>query len=170
MANIIGLVAVDRNRAIGRKGALPWHYAADMKFFRQQTTGHACVMGYRTWLSLKKPLKDRLNIVLSRSSEIAAQDGGILLRDKVSVLSLKPYLSCDLFYHRRRAGLSRLRGRDRQMDCYGSSARGGGRGYLYAGELSGRIPRVWLAGVGREFGGEVLRASAITVVPERVTG
>lgn len=97
MANIIGLVAVDRNRAIGRKGSLPWHFTADMKFFRQQTTGHACVMGYRTWLSLKKPLKDRLNIVLSRSSEIAAQDGVILLRDKSSMLSLKSYLSCDLF-------------------------------------------------------------------------
>ncbi len=94
---IIGLVAVDRKGAIGRGGNLPWHYAADMKFFRQQTTGHACVMGYKTWLSLKKPLKNRLNIVLSRSSEVAAQDGVLLLRDKLSVLSLKPYLACDLF-------------------------------------------------------------------------
>ncbi len=94
---IIGLVAVDRKGAIGRGGNLPWHYAADMKFFRQQTTGHACVMGYKTSLSLKKPLKNRLNIVLSRSSEVAAQDGVLLLRDKLSVLSLKPYLACDLF-------------------------------------------------------------------------
>ncbi len=94
---IIGLVAVDRKGAIGRGGNLPWHYAADMKFFRQQTTGHACAMGYKTWLSLKKPLKDRLNIVLSRSSEVAPQDGVLLLRDKLSVLSLKPYLACDLF-------------------------------------------------------------------------
>jgi len=94
---IIGLVALDRNNAIGRGGALPWHYAADMRFFRQQTTGHACVMGYKTWVSLKKPLKDRLNIVLSRSSEITAQDNVILLRDKLYVLALKPYLACDLF-------------------------------------------------------------------------
>jgi dihydrofolate reductase len=93
---IIGLVAIDRNNAIGRHGGLPWHYAADMKFFRQQTTGHACVMGYKTWASLKKPLPNRLNIVLSRSSEITAQDGVILLRDKLSVLALKPYLACDL--------------------------------------------------------------------------
>ncbi len=54
-------------------------------------------MGYKTWASLKKPLKDRLNIVLSRSSEIAAQDNVLLLRDKLSVLALKPYLRCDLF-------------------------------------------------------------------------
>lgn len=94
---IIGLVAVDRNNAIGRRGGLPWHFAADMRFFRQQTTGHACVMGYKTWASLKKPLKDRLNIVLSHSAEIAAQENVLLLRDKLSVLALKPYLSCDLF-------------------------------------------------------------------------
>jgi dihydrofolate reductase len=97
MALIIGIVAVDRNGAIGKQGSIPWHYSADMKFFRQQTTGHACVMGYRTWLSLKKPLKDRLNIVLSRKSEVEPQPGVILLRDTLSVLSLKNYLSCDLF-------------------------------------------------------------------------
>jgi dihydrofolate reductase len=95
--SIIGIVAVDRNGAIGRRGSVPWHYSADMKFFKQQTTGHACVMGYRTWLSLKKPLPDRLNIVMSRSAEIEDQKSVIVLRGKQSVLSLKPYLSCDLF-------------------------------------------------------------------------
>jgi dihydrofolate reductase len=94
---IIGIVAVDRNGAIGKGGTIPWHYSADLKFFKQQTVGHACVMGYRTWLSLKKPLPKRLNIVMSRAQEIAAQESVIVLRDKLSVLSLKPYLACDLF-------------------------------------------------------------------------
>ena len=94
---ITGIVAVDRNGAIGRGGTLPWHYSADLRFFKQQTMGHACVMGRRTWLSLKKPLKERLNLVLSRSSDIEAQNGVITLRDRPSVLSLKPYLACDLF-------------------------------------------------------------------------
>lgn len=94
---IIGIVAVDRNRAIGKNGAIPWHYSADLKFFKRQTMGNACVMGYRTWRSLKKPLPGRLNIVLSRSSEIEAQPSVITLRDKLSVLSLKSYLSCDLY-------------------------------------------------------------------------
>jgi dihydrofolate reductase len=94
---IIGIVAVDANGAIGKGGTLPWHYSADLKFFKQQTTGHACVMGRRTWLSLKKPLKERLNIVLSRSSDIEPQDSVIPLKDRPSVLSLKPYLACDLF-------------------------------------------------------------------------
>jgi dihydrofolate reductase len=94
---IIGIVAVDRNGAIGKGGTIPWHYSADLKFFKQQTTGHACVMGYRTWLSLKKPLPNRLNIVMSRRAEIESQESLIVLRDKLSVLSLKPYLACDLF-------------------------------------------------------------------------
>ena len=94
---ITGIVAVDRNNAIGKGGRLPWHYSADLKFFKRQTMGHACVMGRRTWLSLQKPLPQRLNIVLSRSSEISPPPSVILLRDKLSVLSLKPYLGCDLF-------------------------------------------------------------------------
>ena len=94
---IIGIVAVDRQGAIGKGGKLPWHYSADMKFFKQTTIGNACVMGYKTWLTLKKPLKDRLNIVLSRNSQIDPQESVVLLRDPVSILSLSHYLRCDLF-------------------------------------------------------------------------
>jgi dihydrofolate reductase len=94
---IIGIVAVGRNGAIGRGGTIPWHYSADLKFFKQQTTGNACVMGYRTWASLKKPLPNRLNIVMSRQAEVEAPEGVIVLREKEAVLSLKPYLACDLF-------------------------------------------------------------------------
>lgn len=94
---IIGIVAVSRNGAIGKGGSIPWHYSADLKFFKQQTIKHACVMGYRTWASLKKPLPDRLNIVMSRKAEIEGQESVITLRDKQSVLSLYPYLSGDLF-------------------------------------------------------------------------
>ena len=94
---IIGIVAVSQNGAIGRGGSIPWHYSADLKFFKQQTIGGVCVMGTRTWRSLKKPLPGRLNIVLSRQAEIETQESVIVLRDKQAVLSLKPYLSCDLF-------------------------------------------------------------------------
>ena len=94
---IIGIVAVDKNGAIGRGGSIPWHYSADLKFFKQQTLHHVCVMGHRTWLSLKKPLPERLNVVLSRRAEIVGQESVIVLRDKLSVLALRPYLSGDLF-------------------------------------------------------------------------
>ena len=94
---IIGIVAVDRNGAIGKGGKLPWHYSADMKFFKETTTGNACVMGYKTWLTLKKPLPNRLNIVLSRQSEIEPQDTVLVVRDVESVLSLAKDFKGDLF-------------------------------------------------------------------------
>ena len=94
---IIGIVAVDRNGAIGKGGKLPWHYSADMKFFKATTIGHSCVMGYKTWLTLKKPLPNRLNIVLSRQSEIEPQDSVVVMRNVESVLSAAKDLKGDLF-------------------------------------------------------------------------
>nr|AIA18269.1 Dihydrofolate reductase [uncultured bacterium] len=94
---IIGIVAVSKNNAIGKQGKLPWHYSADMKFFRETTTGHAVVMGRKTWVSLGKPLKNRLNIVLSRDSNIEPQESLVVLRDLDSVLSLNSSLQTDLF-------------------------------------------------------------------------
>ena len=87
--SIIGIVAVDRNDAIGKGGRLPWHYSADMKFFKETTSGHACVMGHRTWLTLKKPLPNRLNIVLSKQSDVPSQENVIVRRDLESVLSIE---------------------------------------------------------------------------------
>lgn len=94
---IIGIAAVDRHDAIGKNGKLPWHYSADMKFFRETTTGHAVVMGRKTWLTLGKPLKNRLNIVLSRDSSLEPQESLLVLSDIDAVLSLNDSLSTDLF-------------------------------------------------------------------------
>ena len=94
---IIGIAAVDRKGAIGKGGKLPWHYSADMKFFRETTTGHAVVMGRKTWLTIGKPLKNRLNIVLSRDSSIEPQESLIVLSDIESVLSFNHSLTTDLF-------------------------------------------------------------------------
>ncbi|HEX8853493.1 MAG TPA: dihydrofolate reductase [Pyrinomonadaceae bacterium] len=94
---IIGIVAADRNGAIGKAGGLPWHYSSDMRFFKSRTTGHACLMGYKTWLTLKRPLPNRLNIVLSRRSEIEPQESVVVLRERQSALSLAKYLAGDLY-------------------------------------------------------------------------
>jgi len=94
---IIGIVAVSKNNAIGKDGKLPWHYSADMKFFRETTTGHAVVMGRKTWMGLGKPLKNRLNIVLSRDSSIEPHESLVVLRDIESVLSFSESLTTDLF-------------------------------------------------------------------------
>ena len=95
--SIIGIVAVDRNLAIGKGGTLPWHYPADMKFFKQTTIGNAVVMGSRTWQTLKKPLPDRMNIVLTSKPKTAAADSVVTLPDVGSVLTLAKTLTRDLF-------------------------------------------------------------------------
>ena len=66
---ISAIVAVDNNWGIGYNGDLLEHIPEDLKYFKELTTGHIVVMGRKTWDSLpKKPLKDRLNIVISRQS------------------------------------------------------------------------------------------------------
>lgn len=94
---IIGIVAAARNFAVGKDGKLPWHYSADLKFFKQTTSNHAVVMGFNTWRSIGKPLPNRLNIVLSRSQKIESQPNVLLLRSKLELLALSKYLNCDLF-------------------------------------------------------------------------
>ncbi len=94
---IIGIVAISRNYSIGKDGKLPWHYPADLKFFKETTTGNAIVMGSNTWRSIGRPLPGRLNIVLSRSGSVDPQPGVVLVRSKDEVLKLVEYLKCDLF-------------------------------------------------------------------------
>ena len=72
---IIGIVAISKNFAIGKDGKLPWHYSADLKFFKRTTIGNAVVMGSTTWRSIGKPLPERENVVLSRSKDLVLPAG-----------------------------------------------------------------------------------------------
>ncbi len=59
------IAAVARNGGIGYKGELPWRLPEDMRRFKQITTGHAVLMGRKTFESLGKPLPNRRNVVLT---------------------------------------------------------------------------------------------------------
>ncbi|MDO8882991.1 MAG: dihydrofolate reductase [Pseudotabrizicola sp.] len=66
------VVARARNGAIGKDNQIPWHVPADLKLFQRETMGGAIIMGRKTWESLPvKPLKNRLNIVVSRDTGVA---------------------------------------------------------------------------------------------------
>jgi dihydrofolate reductase len=93
---IVGIVAVSKNLAIGRGGTLPWHYSADLKFFKNTTTGKTVVMGYNTWQSIGRPLPNRLNFVLSRRNQTDEQ-GVILLKNTDDVAKIAKYLKDDVF-------------------------------------------------------------------------
>jgi dihydrofolate reductase len=63
------IAAVAQNRVIGVDDEMPWHYPADLRHFKETTTGHPVIMGRRTYESivarLGGPLPGRTNIVLS---------------------------------------------------------------------------------------------------------
>jgi len=94
---IIGIVAIAENQAIGKDGKLPWHYPADLKFFKQTTSGNAIVMGANTWASIARPLPNRLSVVLSRSLEIEHEPNVVLTRSRDEVLALAQFLKGDLY-------------------------------------------------------------------------
>ena len=60
------VVAAARNGVIGHRGELPWRLPDDQRFFQDVTSGHCVVMGRKTFDSLKGPLPNRANFVLSR--------------------------------------------------------------------------------------------------------
>lgn len=93
---IIGIVAIAQNFAIGKDGKLPWHYSADLKFFKQTTSGNTIVMGRKTFDSIGNPLPNRLNVVLSRNNKIENPQI-IVLSDKAQVVELSKFLKGDIF-------------------------------------------------------------------------
>ncbi|MEK6642523.1 MAG: dihydrofolate reductase [Planctomycetota bacterium] len=66
------IVAMTREGLIGKGGHLPWHEPEDLKHFKRTTTGHAILMGRKTFESIGRALPDRRNIVVSRTKGYAA--------------------------------------------------------------------------------------------------
>ncbi|MGX1901183.1 dihydrofolate reductase [Thermolongibacillus altinsuensis] len=67
------IVAMDRQRLIGKNNALPWHLPADLAYFKQVTMGHAIVMGRKTFESIGRALPGRKNIVLTRKKDFQCE-------------------------------------------------------------------------------------------------
>lgn len=67
MLKIDLIAALDRNRAIGRDNAMPWHLPDDLKRFKALTLGKPVLMGRKTAESLGRALPGRRNLVLTRS-------------------------------------------------------------------------------------------------------
>ena len=73
------IVAMAKNRTIGKDGTLPWHIPADLKRYKARTIGKPLIMGRKTLESLYKevggPLPGRTNIIVTRQSDYKAKDG-----------------------------------------------------------------------------------------------
>ncbi|KGN77965.1 diacylglycerol kinase [Porphyromonadaceae bacterium COT-184 OH4590] len=67
------IVAVADGNVIGKDNSLIWHISEDLKRFKRLTENHTVVMGRKTYMSLPfRPLKNRRNIVITRSNEAIA--------------------------------------------------------------------------------------------------
>ena len=71
------IVAASDGGVIGRGGRLPWHLAGDLRRFRRLTTGHAIIMGRRTYESIGRPLPRRRMIVVSRNPDYQARHADV---------------------------------------------------------------------------------------------
>lgn len=71
------IVAMSRNRVIGRNNALPWYLPGDLRYFKQATMGKPIIMGRKTWQSIGRPLPGRMNIVVTRDKAWQAPAGTV---------------------------------------------------------------------------------------------
>jgi dihydrofolate reductase len=64
---ISAILAMSKNRVIGKDNQIPWHLSADLKYFKRTTLNHHIIMGRKTFLSIGNPLPKRTNVVLTRN-------------------------------------------------------------------------------------------------------
>lgn len=94
---IAAIASVDLNMGIGYKNNLLTHIPEDMRFFKERTEGSIVIMGRRTWESLpKKPLSNRINIVITHTPECDATGVLYSTLDNIKVL-LKQKISSNIF-------------------------------------------------------------------------
>lgn len=93
------IVAADKNWAIGLQNKLLVSIPADMKFFRQTTTGNVVVMGRKTLESFPngQPLKNRTNIVLTSDRSYNVKDAVVVHSIEELLEELKKYDSEDIY-------------------------------------------------------------------------
>lgn len=69
------LVAKAKNQVIGKDNQLIWKLSADLKRFKNLTTGHYLLMGRKTYDSLGKPLPNRTHLIITRNPDFEAPEG-----------------------------------------------------------------------------------------------
>jgi dihydrofolate reductase len=81
------IVARADNRMIGKNNQLIWHMPHDLKFFKTTTSGHYVLMGRKSFESMGKPLPNRLNVIITRNQDYAAE-GALVVHSLEAALQL----------------------------------------------------------------------------------
>jgi dihydrofolate reductase len=87
MINIVLIAAVADNGVIGADGAIPWRLKTDLQRFKALTSGKPVVMGRKTFLSLRRPLPGRTNIVMTRDAGFRAS-GAVVTTSREQALDV----------------------------------------------------------------------------------
>ncbi|WP_337872206.1 dihydrofolate reductase [Ignavibacterium sp.] len=74
------IVAIAKNGVIGKSsGEMSWHVSEEFKHFKNTTKGFPVIMGRKTFETLGKPLKDRLNIVLTKNPDFKTEFDEVII-------------------------------------------------------------------------------------------
>lgn len=78
------IVAIAENNVIGKaNGEMPWHVKEEFKHFKDTTFGYPVIMGRKTFETLGKPLKGRLNIIITRNKNYPVSFDEVLVFDSL---------------------------------------------------------------------------------------
>lgn len=93
------IVAVDSNWAIGYQNSLLVRIPADQRFFREETTGKAVIMGRKTLESFPagQPLKNRLNVVITRDPNYSVKGAVVVHSIEEAIEAVKEYSSENIY-------------------------------------------------------------------------
>ena len=81
---VIIISAIAQNGIIGRaNGEMPWHVKEEFQHFKNTTFGYPVIMGRKTFETLGKPLKGRLNVVVTRQQDLLQESEDLLLFNKL---------------------------------------------------------------------------------------
>src|SRR6185369_7378359 len=83
------IAAIGKNNELGKGNDLVWKLPADQKHFRERTTGHAIIMGRKTFVSLGRSLPNRRNIIITRDKNYTAEGAEITYSLKEALALVK---------------------------------------------------------------------------------
>jgi len=85
------IVAHSSNRVIGIDGQLPWHIPDDLKYFKAITIGKPIIMGRKTFDSIGKPLPGRLNIIITKNTDLTIAECVVVNNLEAAITEAKNY-------------------------------------------------------------------------------
>ena len=87
------IVAIANNNVIGKDNKLIWHFPADLKRFKNITTGHTIIMGRKTFESLGRVLPNRKHVILCNDMELNIDNENVIVLEDISLL--KEYIDSE---------------------------------------------------------------------------